>query len=57
MGPPLIKTHLAAVWSKTTQSYDISTIKNIDLNCIVKDKYVILEDIEKLEFTSEQEEN
>ena len=58
VGPPASgKTHLSAVWSKETsaQSYDISTIKNIDLNCIVKDRYIILEDIEKLEFTSEQE--
>ena len=58
VGPPASgKTHLAAVWSKETsaQSYDISTLKNIDLNFIVKKKYIILEDIEKLEFTNEQE--
>ena len=45
------KTHLAAVWSKETsaKSYDISTFFGIDLNHLIDEKFIVLEDIEKLE--------
>ena len=46
------KTHLAAVWSKETsaKSYDISTFFGIDLNHLIDEKFIVLEDVEKLEF-------
>ena len=53
VGPPACgKTHLAAVWSKETsaKSYDISTFMGIDLNNLIDEKFIVLEDIEKLEF-------
>ena len=45
------KTHLAAVWSKETsaKSYDISTFFGIDLNHLIDEKFIVLEDVEKLE--------
>ena len=45
------KTHLAAVWSKETsaKSYDISTFFGIDLNHLIDEKFIVLEDIEKLQ--------
>ena len=45
------KTHLAAVWSKETsaKSYDISTFFGIDLNYLIDEKYIVLENVEKLE--------
>ena len=53
VGPPACgKTHLAAVWSKETsaKSYDISTFVGIDLNHLIDEKFIVLEDVEKLEF-------
>ena len=55
VGPPACgKTHLAAVWSKETsaKSYDISTFVGIDLNHLIDEKFIVLEDVEKLEFIS-----
>ena len=55
VGPPSCgKTHLAAVWSKETsaKSYDISTFVGIDLNHFINEKFIVLEDVEKLEFIS-----
>ena len=48
------KTHLAAVWSKETsaKSYDISTFVGIDINHLIDEKFIVLEDVEKLEFIS-----
>ena len=48
------KTHLAAVWSKETsaKSYDISTFIGIDINHLIDEKFIVLEDVEKLEFIS-----
>ena len=45
------KTHLAAVWSKETsaKSYDISTFFGIDRNHLIDEKFIVLEDVEKLE--------
>ena len=53
VGPPACgKTHLAAVWSKETsaKSYDISNFVGIDLNHFIDEKFIVLEDVEKLEF-------
>ena len=55
VGPPSCgKTHLAAVWSKETsaKSYDISTFFGIDINHLIDEKFIVLEDVEKLEFIS-----
>ena len=55
VGPPACgKTHLAAVWSKETsaKSYDISTFVGIDINHLIDEKFIVLEDVEKLEFIS-----
>ena len=48
------KTHLAAVWSKETsaKSYDISTFVGIDINHLIDEKFIVLEDVEKLECIS-----
>ena len=55
VGPPSCgKTHLAAVWSKETsaKSYNISNFVGIDLNHLIDEKFIVLEDVEKLEFIS-----
>ena len=57
VGPPACgKTHLCAVWSKETlaRPYDISELTNIDLNNILQEKFIILEDVEKLELIADE---
>ncbi|MFL2812904.1 MAG: hypothetical protein ACJZ8H_03755 [Paracoccaceae bacterium] len=57
VGPPACgKTHLAAVWSKETSaiSYDVLTLVEIDLNHFIDKKFIILENVEKLEFIPEE---
>ena len=48
------KTHLAAVWSKETsaKSYNISNFVGIDLNHLIDEKFIVLEDVDKLELIS-----
>lgn len=57
VGPPACgKTHLAAVWSKetTAKSYDISKFTEIDINQLIDEKFIVLENVEKLELIPEK---
>ena len=57
VGPPACgKTHLAAVWSKETsaKSCDIATFFETDFNQLIEENFIVLEDVEKLEFISEE---
>ena len=53
------KSHLAAVWSKETSAifYNFSTFVEIDINMIIKEHFIVLEDIEMLRLISDKKKN